>query len=651
MSADGRIWEMLTPPSDGHPNDSLLLDAEVALQGILNLYKKSGISQSFAKRLEEASNEIKRRAKTVSATKQSIAFIGDIGVGKTTAICALTGLEIERVVRRKKGQETKQDPVLYTGAGGSTICEVHIARGQAYGMTVQPRTPEEISLEVREFAYSIKPLTSSEDDTNIVGTSAEMERSIRNMSGLNIRRPLNPDGTRGYIDPAKDLADELFDFKDLADKILTKMDIEKRQKTEIEYSGSTGGQSALEWLSDTFSKINNGRHPEFSIPKRIEVTLPHPVLAEKDFSIRIVDTKGIDQTAEREDLTNHINSPDTAVVLCSPFNNAPAITLQSLLEMARDRRVPDLEDKTSVLVLPKHDEALAVKDDFGEQVDDEEEGYKLKGEQIKSRLSSLNLPSVRVEFFNSVEDNAEDFEDFLLSLVGNLRENHCQRLKEAIFDANDLVSNYENVQIRETQRQAARHLKIWLENNAELIPFSYSPESGLLRAMRNVHPSSVRASIRRQGNWHNLEYPFQLANGSESMAWNVLNPKLQEFETITTHLINDPELAEAAGLVRQAENILNSGVDGIIQKCRQYGESLHSDKMEDDDEFWGKSDNEWGRGLGYRDRVIEHHKDWFDNPGYNVSGMYNDFTADVRQIVENGWQDTLTRLYGILEEN
>ena len=645
MSTDGRIWEILPPPSDGHPNENLLLDAEVVLRDILNLSRKPDIRQSFAKRLEEASDEIKRRAETVSATEQSIAFIGDIGVGKTTAICALIGLEIERVVRRKKGQETKQDPVLYTGAGGSTICEVHIVQGPAYGMTIQPRSPGEISVEVREFAYSIKPSTSSEDDQNIVGTSVEMARVIRNMSQLNIRRPLNPDGTRGHIDPAEDLADELSDYRELADKILTKMGIEKRQGTEIQYSGLMAGQSALEWLRDTFSEINNGRHPEFSIPKRIEVALPHPLLAEKDFSIRIVDTKGIDQTAEREDLTNHLNSPATAVVLCSPFNNAPATTIQSLLEMARDRRVADLEDKTAVLVLPKHDEALAVKNDFGEPVGGEEEGYNLKSEQVESRLNALSVPGIRVAFFNSIEDDAEDFEDFLLSLGRRLRENHCQSMEEAISDANDLVANHGNEQVREIQRQAARRLKIWLENNAELIPFSNSLESGLLRAMGKVHVSSVRASVRRQGNWHNLEYPFQLDNGSASMARSVLNPKLQEFKTIATNLIYDPELEEAAGLVRQAENILNSGIDETIRACRQYGENLHRDFMENDDELWDKSDNEWGRGPGYRNRVIEHHKNWFDNP------PYNGFTADVRQIVEDGWRNTLTRLSGILEEN
>ncbi len=645
MSLNDRQWNILPKPDADHPNESLLWDAEETLQDVLNLSRKSNIRQSFAKRLEDASDVIKRRAESVSATEQSIAFIGDIGVGKTTAICALTGLEVERVVRRKKGRKTEQAPVLYTGAGGSTICEVHLVQGHTYGISIQPRSSEEIAVEVREFAYSIKPLISSEDDQNIIGTSAEVERAIRNMSGLNIRRPLNPDGTRGHIDPAKNLADELSDYNDLADEILSMMNIDKRQKTEIRYLGLMDGQLALEWIRDTFAQINNGRHPEFSIPKRIEVSLPHPLLSEKSFSIRIVDTKGIDQNTGRDDLMNHIESPDTAVILCSPFNNAPATTLQSLLEMANDRRVADLEDKTAILVLPKHDEALAVKDDFGEPVDDEEEGYKLKSEQVESRLNSLNVPGVRVEFFDSIEDSAEDFEDFLLSLGRRLRENHCQILQDAIFDANDLVANYENEQVREVQRQAAGHLKVWLANNLELEPFSQKVEEGLFNAMRSTHVSSVRASVRRQGKWHNLEYSFELGNRTASMARRVLSSKERDFKTITANLIQNPELKEASGLIRQAEEMLSSRIEDISKACNQYGRNIHTN-MEHEYELWEQSDAEWGQGPGYRDRVIQHHRDWFASHDQDERA-----SEELVEIVRRGWQNVLTRLSGILEED
>ena len=65
--------------------------------------------------------------------------------------------------------------------------------------------------------------------------------------------------------------------------------------------------------------MNNGDIPTFSIPKRIEITVRQRILGEESLAIRIVDTKGIDRTAERRDLEEHLNAPNTIVVLCSSF--------------------------------------------------------------------------------------------------------------------------------------------------------------------------------------------------------------------------------------------------------------------------------------------------------------------------------------------
>jgi len=62
------------------------------------------------------------------------------------------------------------------------------------------------------------------------------------------------------------------------------------------------GKPPLEWLKETFEKVNNGRHPEFTLPRRIEVVVPNALLAADDLSIRFIDTKGIDRTAARADL-------------------------------------------------------------------------------------------------------------------------------------------------------------------------------------------------------------------------------------------------------------------------------------------------------------------------------------------------------------
>ena len=50
--------------------------------------------------------------------------------------------------------------------------------------------------------------------------------------------------------------------------------------------------------------------------------MPEPIFGSRDLNIRIVDTKGIDQAAERQDIECHFDDPRTLVVLCSRFNDA-----------------------------------------------------------------------------------------------------------------------------------------------------------------------------------------------------------------------------------------------------------------------------------------------------------------------------------------
>ena len=184
--------------------------------------------------------------------------------------------------------------------------------------------------------------------------------------------------------------------------------------------------------------------------------MPQQILGEESLSIRIVDTKGIDCIAERRDLEEHFNAPNTIVVLCSSFNAAPSTSVQQLLERAEKGRLANLQTKAAVLALPRPDEALAVKDDAGFPAQAVDDGYELKGDQVEMRLKGLNVPHVRVEFFNAREDEPERLRDFLLELVNNLRKRHCKNLKEVIAGANDLVQNFAEEQVRRDTEKGDR---------------------------------------------------------------------------------------------------------------------------------------------------------------------------------------------------
>ena len=641
VEASGRHWDSLPEPPFGHPDEQILWEAELALNSIEVLSDAPDIKNVFVKRLDEYDSSLRTAAKLVLNSEYTIAFIGDIGVGKSTAICRATDLEVK--------EAEKVDPVLESGGGGVTICEVHLVQGPHYGILVEPVSERALRREVSEFAeYLMVSLQSAEDnapaDHGTQGTSKEIVRAIRNMSGLRNVRVRQEDGKRKTIDHAKILAqeftDEGRDANALAVDILSRINLHQRTRRELWYP-EMSNKSPLRWLRDIFLEVNNGRNPEFSLPKRIEVMVPEPILGEESLTIRLIDTKGIDGVAAREDLELHFGETKSITILCSRFNDAPSNSAQQLLQRAVDGQTPDLKTKTAVLVLPRPDEALAVKTDQGESAEDKEDGYDLKGEQAKMILESRRLPTGAVEFFNVREDDVLNLNGFLLTMIRNLRKLHIKRLRNVISEANALVENYEKEQKSETLREAAHRLNVWMGENEELSSSGVPLERSLLSAIGSAYASSVRASVRRQGEWYNLNYSHQLGHGARVKASMMVLGKRQDFSAIAKNILDDPEMEEAHDLVQQAQRLFDVGIEAMLQSCRQMGVTIHISDMKPDSLLWRNCDNRWGQGPGYRNDVLTYNKTWFDTN----RNLVND---SVLGLVEREWEGILRRLSGIL---
>ena len=636
-----RDWANSPEPTLGHPAEELLWKAELALRDIDNLLESPEAETTSAKRLWEYRSAVKTAADLAFGVDYNIAFIGDIGVGKSTAICRATGLEVQ--------DNQRTEPVLEAGAGGITICEVHLVQGPEYGIFIEPLSDMELRREVSEFAhYQFLSLDSesenAEEDQEIHGTTKEIERAIRNMSGLRSERIRTEGGVRNTVDHAGNLAR---DFKDrdldpdaLTVEILSRVNLHQRTRREVWYSAMSG-KGELRWLRDTFSDINNGRNPDFSLPKRIGVIMPKPVIEDDSLAISIVDTKGIDGTAEREDLEFHLNDPRTVAILCSRFNDAPSSSAQRLLDRAVEGQFPDVESKAAVLVLPRPEEALAVKTDQGEPAEDTEDGYDLKGEQTRMILRSRNLPAGGLEFFNVREDDLPRLNSFLVARVKHLRALHIRRLDEVVAEANALVENFEREQKSETLRTAAHRLQVWIEGNRELQPSSVPLERSLVNAIREVYASSVQASVRRRGEWSKLDYSHQMGFGVRVKALRAVKQKQQEFKATAKNVLDDPQMEEAHGLISQVQRLFDSGIDSLLRSSQQMGRTVHRNDMQPDSTLWARCVNRWGLGSGYRSDVMRYHEEWFEKNRPSLE-------PKVQNLVEREWDRLLNRISELL---
>ena len=90
-----RQWEVLPRPALDHPDQELLWQAEEVAASLGALVDKPETRQAFGRRLNEYVDEIRHLAGWLQRRQHQLAFIGSIGVGKSTAICRATGLEVE----------------------------------------------------------------------------------------------------------------------------------------------------------------------------------------------------------------------------------------------------------------------------------------------------------------------------------------------------------------------------------------------------------------------------------------------------------------------------------------------------------------------------------------------------------------------------
>ncbi len=103
---------------------------------------------------------MKSTAGLLRKREHQVAFIGSIGIGKSTAICRIVGLEVS------VPDSPQPAPVLEAGAGGITICEVHLRSGPGFGLLIEPRSDDEIRADVRDFAEYVRGTDASAADSD-----------------------------------------------------------------------------------------------------------------------------------------------------------------------------------------------------------------------------------------------------------------------------------------------------------------------------------------------------------------------------------------------------------------------------------------------------------------------------------------------------
>jgi transcriptional regulator with XRE-family HTH domain len=630
-----RNWRHLPMPPLDHPDQHLLWRAEEMAAALQAAGTGPGTPAAFQARLDEYVKEIRRLADLLLRREHQIAFIGSIGIGKSTAICRATSLEFT-------DSQGRTVPVLETGGGGVTLCEVHLAGGPGYGIIVEPRTHDDIRSDVEDFAdLLIQPRSLAADDDGTPAVPRELERAIRNMAGLALKRAKGADGKMVRTDPAKELAVQFPTERDLVVEVLTRMGLHRRDRRD-EWHSPALAAPPLEWMKTTFERINNGRHPDFSLPARIDLVFPE-VLELDDLDVSVIDTRGIDQPSARADLEALLEDPHTVSILCSGFNDAPSMSIRHLLQRARDINNTQIDSNISVLVLPRPTEALAVKDDeAGLQAESTEDGYELKGEQMRTALTTYRLSDIPAFFFNSLEDEPEGLRVFLGERVTHTREQFQHQLADVLDRMESVLANAEHEQVQAVQRDAGKFVASWINQHQAPSRIGEHVHDTLLEEIRGAHASTVNAAVRRDGEWRSLSYTHQLGYGARKLAVATLQGSVTGFTAVCQTLADS--MPEASELLTQAQHLMKTAYDELLRKVQLTSLTLYAAQLRQDPQFWIDNAAEWGQGAGYLNRVLLHNRTWFQDP------QRRDLEDHLAAVLEREWRTVLERVEAIFEQ-
>lgn len=643
-------WDQIERPAFDHPDREVLWKANLTLRKIAELRSDPDIKSVFVRQMDLYEKEIRRLCDFLRSRDHQVAFIGVIGVGKTTAICKLANL-IKTVE-----EELKKQVVLETGPGRTTLCEVHISHGPTYGLRITPRTESSIRKDVEDFAtylyQSARPdeatdSSREEEDGDTLGVATEVVRAIRNMSGLTTTRRKDENGKTVRIDQAKELALHHDTPQELAIQILTRMDLLRRNRRDTWYPGDCPHPPS-QWLQQMYAEVNNGRHPEFTLPQKIEVIVPYPIFDSRDLPLRIIDTKGIDQTAQRQDLECHLDDPRTLVVFCSGFKEAPEVAIQTILHRAQQSGVKDVSLKTVLLVLPQENQATDAKYDDGAYVEDALEGYDLKREQIQMCLSQKGLADLTIEFFNSRDESPAKVRDGLVAKIVEQRKSYAAQLEQLAFAVDRLIENRQNEQVRLVFEHVSSDLGSWVDRNRTLSVNDDGVQEPLISQIDSTrYASTVRAAVRRYGDWYNLDYYHHLAFGVRLIAVNYIGGKIEQFRVIVNNLLGNEELAPANEFLERLLRSLDAAVDEAYKKLQTAGRETFKQTLEKDFTLWSECERRWGlgkiNGRGYRDDVSSMTDGRFRSD-------YEEAHKLIVKLVNEEWEKIVVLLEGMLRE-
>jgi hypothetical protein len=561
--------------------------------------------------------EINRERDYLADNRHTVAFLGRIGAGKSSALATLAGLFTGERPESKK--EIQRRSILAVGAGGTTVCEVRIrasserlnAPGKA-GIEIDPLSTGGMRRELELFAEEEWRKRTEDMPAEIrteERTPREIGRALRNMIEMPLKPAAEPGGPP--TDPLDDAFAEAANFEEFHSRLLVALDVEARTETTWEWADFETAKSHMRTL---FAKLNHGREPTAALPRRITVWVPKPLAGVdgSELSLELVDTRGLDgEMAGRHDLHETLRDRRAVYVACTAFPDAPDDTTKALLRaISSNAEFRPALARLSIVMLD-HGQAEDVSGAEGDRMF----GQSLKVEQASRVLRNQGLAAgsagARPVAFDACEDDPGLLANQIEQLVYSVRQAARDKLNDLVAEAERFLSNLEEETVAKTRDAIDRRLRVAGQANKPLgIPFD-DPIGGLTELIRVwPHASQIYAMSRRQGHYENFDAFAAAREGAVRACEEWLRPLTDSLKDAVRQMEIDDTYSSAKDHLMYCERLIATQLQQKITEVADEVQSEFQRVSLADPHVWTQSEREWGQGKGFKERVRAHLTSW-----------------------------------------
>jgi hypothetical protein len=580
--------------------------------------------------LQNIRDRLQKIRKIINIQRYNLVFIGQVGAGKTTAICHLFNLLQEVEVTRTRGDKKvtikKFKELLSTGSGKSTICEVVIRPAKHTYVEIDPYDSTELQQLIEEFGLWVwqksHPTTVKEW---VEIPPDELLRAIRNIVEL-------PETiVNGRM---KDCALEfatyftIDKYDEFNQELIKRGRLSERTKTEIYPAASELDERS--WLSRIFQSLNVAKLDNFSIPKRIYLNLSDKILDFDRHHIgNIIDTRGLDlATKDRRDLAYYIRETDNSIcIFTERFAAAPANVIQ-IIGKYLTPTAKDINTKFSLLVMPRKGEPEKVIGADGQAVEDLDRGIALRKANIDNVFANenINFPFNNILFYDALQgylgdgslDRSDESVDIdldrqrVFAEIDRViidREQHLEKEIQILAQQVEQIESGDNFAPNEDDIIIVTKQKISEFSSLNLGSNNFSTD---YVDMLPVHHCVLRATNNRYGQYELRDIDIYF-NG-RYLAENLIRQSTHNFKTDILKVIDfvEAEISHGSTLspvMQRLRSQIDENYEDLAVNLGVEIETILSDRIlapQDYNEsiFWQQAIDRWGQGSGYKVDVL-----------------------------------------------